>query len=1349
MNEVILPPSPNWYFSSILACANDGTVSWGARNAIVVAKPDEESGSLSYSFIDRAHTDRVTTLAFSPEKKDGILRLVSGGDDNVIKIWNLTNLEKEQENTRLDTTHKVVAVDWSKNNKDLIAYVSESRFLVIWNVKCDTSQVINLGFKVKPTCLSCCPHDSFIVSIGITSGLVYIVDIRGSGTIKYKLRGHDRDIVSLSWCPIPVNVLEEDKSTREYLLASGSKDRQIFIWKAGTDGRNQLQLSFPTAPLETTSHKSKVNSSSGNFTSIFWLKPTILLSSLPWGELVSWDLSGNVKKRTPELIHAKHSKGIFAIAAPVYNTKETNENGQVENWRTANDIKSIWTVSQDRQIICCNLINNQTCFDYIITSQGGFVYCLDASPIDTNQIAFGVGDSAIRVWNLSEPNKNILQPQILWEQIKGKVRSLAWHPEKENILAFATNEGRVGTFDIYSKKPPTLYKQYHRHVVYTIGWGPAPDVNGFALYSCGDNELVYYNPEKNNDVPTSVKTKDCTEFCWKSDKSLLAIGFSDGSISFYNRDLSQCGSTMHVLSKPIQDFKWHPISTLADSNISEMQNYLAVAVNSTTITIFDISINNSEDESEKLTFKTVAVLNGHSEKVVSLAWSPHISGYLASGSYDRTVQVWKIHTSGDHEIIASYVSHSAPINCCMWSPLSHDLIITGSIDFSLRIWSISAQKNVLSEIPKIPTRGKRTKKKKTKVEELSKDDTNVVNNEKQEQIKFITSSQNQKEIDEDNTQSLSDSKSIKKKKIKKISHFPGYSQLTLDSKLWCKSIQHLLNFQKSDNCIEQITNGCAKIVVHEEIPPNDSTEIPYFFSSKEDLTESLSQEKKILEQNGHYNICTELDHWSGNLKDNLQKAQKDKHLNDFMVSLAPSISTKFWEELCEAYANQLVFEDSPHKAVSYFLMINKFEEAVNVLRTFKLYKELYALITLRLDSNDPLIKEVLDEWAYQAQKDGDFPSAIACHIKIGNLEKAANLLDRRNDLDSLLLAINVAKVANNPVLTKSLADKAISKALSKNDIDAAKSIIKTNHLIKYREIEVEIFNELNEFQTNVDNNEIYKWLKGEATNLSLLDKISKQFPECPKEYSSLSNVQEVSDSESNITLIQIQASRQIGLSILSSEKKQKIAHLLKAADIIYQFEKSPTEAKRFLLIKYLYAFDTRKFTDCNSIYNYNENKFGGSLRAYLCCALVSWYGLDSQLTSEEKSKMLETLIPILKTYVVDLISKESVMYWTAVNEVKTLDGELSSTMGNFIKSSDEALKEVSTIEKLNLLKTTVAALQAEIVCTPNPMSSYAAMIELIMEININSMQADLLKLVTDTMEQSYSMAKNESPSIVE
>lgn len=93
MNEVTLPPSPNWYLNSIFACSKDGTIAWGARNAIVIAKRQKESKILNYSIIKDAHTDRVTSLAFSPQygQEDKNL-LVSGGDEFTVRIWNLDNL---------------------------------------------------------------------------------------------------------------------------------------------------------------------------------------------------------------------------------------------------------------------------------------------------------------------------------------------------------------------------------------------------------------------------------------------------------------------------------------------------------------------------------------------------------------------------------------------------------------------------------------------------------------------------------------------------------------------------------------------------------------------------------------------------------------------------------------------------------------------------------------------------------------------------------------------------------------------------------------------------------------------------------------------------------------------------------------------------------------------------------------------------------------------------------------------------------------------------------------------------------------------------------------------------------
>lgn len=94
MNEVTLPPSPNWYLSSILSCANDGTVAWGARNYIVVGKPQGNSKILNYFVIANAHPDKVTSLAFSPEYGLATKNLiVSGGEEHIVRIWNLDTMD--------------------------------------------------------------------------------------------------------------------------------------------------------------------------------------------------------------------------------------------------------------------------------------------------------------------------------------------------------------------------------------------------------------------------------------------------------------------------------------------------------------------------------------------------------------------------------------------------------------------------------------------------------------------------------------------------------------------------------------------------------------------------------------------------------------------------------------------------------------------------------------------------------------------------------------------------------------------------------------------------------------------------------------------------------------------------------------------------------------------------------------------------------------------------------------------------------------------------------------------------------------------------------------------------------
>lgn len=130
------------------------------------------------------------------------------------------------------------------------------------------------------------------------------------------------------------------------------------------------------------------------------------------------------------------------------------------------------------------------------------------------------------------------------------------------------------------------------------------------------------------------------------------------SIMFYDQNLKKRKSTIHYFRSMVNCLVWHPESTTTDEWTSSTANYLAVA-SDWSIVIFDMSelikemeTESTEDciekedsnEERKLhaSWKIVATLNGHIDKVVCLAWSSHCSGHLVSGSYDNVAQVFDL-----------------------------------------------------------------------------------------------------------------------------------------------------------------------------------------------------------------------------------------------------------------------------------------------------------------------------------------------------------------------------------------------------------------------------------------------------------------------------------------------------------------------------------------------------------------------------------------------------------------------------------------------------------------------------------------------------------------------------------
>lgn len=1385
MNEVTLPPSPNWYLNNVMSCSKNGTVAWGSRHTIVIGQPKENSKILEYSIILNAHSERVTSLCLSPEFDNSEKRLlVSAGDDHNVKIWKVDTLTTTLTNSILDAKQKVIGVDWSKNDPNLICYASAEGFLVSWNIAFDTNQIIPLG-KATPTCISCCPHDPNLVALGSKKGTVLIVNIQGSGSVIYNLRGHDVEVVSLSWCPVSSNIFVEN-GARDLLLASGGKDRSIFFWRAGGDGRFQCQIMLPQNPLDSQKHRSKLGAGSFNWTALCWAEAKLILISSAFGELISWDLTKFSGKNKPvyQTIHTCHNRGLFCIATDV----QIENNDRQPNWREKNS-RRIWTLGQDRQVICCDLLEDKSTIEYRIPTQGGYVYCLAACPLDTTQIAFGSGDAMLRIWNLSEPHESQFEIATLWQKIMGKVRALSWHPEKENLLAFGTGEGRIGIYDTNAKKPPLLYRQYHRNVIYSLHWGPAPDVQLYALYSCGDGELVFYNPENPDKDPKSVIKKDCTEFAWKPDYSCMAVGSEHGKISFFDRNLKELEDCIYnPLRTAVHCLAWHPESTETDLSMSPLQNYLAVAFNSSTITIFDIcDLKVSTDEKEtvnvvdatesKAFYKTVAILSGHTEKVVSLIWSPHQSGFLASGSYDNTIQIWKVETQ---EIIATFTGHLGPVFSCMWSPLDPDFMISGSADFTVQIWKISEQEAIMPT-EKPTSRKVKTKKKKNNLEKA----LTLKSNDNEEDLSKSRANEQQ--------QNVLEKKNNSKKDSKKREYFTVYSKRLNTKTAVLESIRTLINSVKGENESEkegeseekEKTGDVSRNVeensekqgetegvkesreklsetveerekveekekesreikeINEVTESNDNdkqlesreTNVPSIFAGKEHVLDIIKEEKPFLNSRGQYNAVLELDVWCNKLMETLKEAVKEKRLTDYLVSLAPSLSMKTWQEMCEAYAMQLISDGHINKAVCYLLKIHRIHQAVGAFFNAKMYREAYALAALKLDPQDPLVENILRDWATSTTREGSFEEAVQCYVKLKDFKKAAQLLSRRKEVSFLDVAAELAEMGEDIKLSDSLAEQAVNESLLISDFETANSICEKYSRIRHRQIHVNAFKVIKNALDTSSPKSISDWLEGKSRKNGVLESL-QNFPSNGDLYlelgKSIFNAPPKCENE-----LWINVSHQISLAALSESENQLTKHILMGLQIICSYEKTQyhrDETSESLLLKFLSILENKDPSSEESLFS-KKNERTKALRAYLCYGFLNWF-TEEYLRKEDTEKNYDFMMNTIEKYIKDVFDKETVKHWTGVNEIVKLEALLALNIGKTQTPEDEKLEPALTVERLDHLRFDGKQFLENRVSTPNPMDAYVASFDFVNQISNENVKIQMKKLIDDAWQEA-------------
>ncbi|KAG2456186.1 gem-associated protein 5 isoform X1 [Polypterus senegalus] len=748
MHERLLPPSPNWYCSRCCDVNAKGLLGFGGKNSVYLLSVTAASPVVSGEL--KGHTERVSGFAFChyPGQDD---ICASCSDDGTVKIWDSYKQIKLKEHKNHQST--ITALHWSPLVKDLVVSGDEKGIVICyWYNRNDTQ-----CFFPEPRnifCLSCSPHNENHIAIGYKDGMVVIIDISRKSEVIHRLRGHDDEIHSLAWCHQPLEefyvrhdeVLESevasggngvDLAGKECYLASGSKDQTVRVWST-TRGKGVMTLKLPFLKRRGASVDPSVKERL--WLTVHWCKgrSTQIVSSCFGGELILWDLTKSGKQKWTlfgsSVDGQNHTRIAFNLCSIL-----------------AEDRELVFSTSMDRDVKCWDLSTLDCC--WTLPSLGGFVYCLNFSPLDTGSLAVGVGDNMIRTWN-TLTIQNRYDTKIFWQGIKSKVTALAWHPLKENWLAFGTDDGKVGIFDTYSNKPPQISASYHRKTIYTLAWGPPVPPLSFGgerekqsltLYSCaGEGTIFQHNAWKLTEEATDIdkviretngikhKLQAHSDLNWKPDGKILAVGNEDGSIEIFQAlDLKLlCSIQQH--HKIINALCWH------HGHASQEDASYLLASGSNNAIIYVHNLKNlivSPPDTPITMMESYRTLTGHTAKITGLAWSPHHDGRLVSVCYDGTAQLWDVMKD---EPLCNYRGHKGRLLCVQWSPVDPDVIWTGGDDFTVQEWCVSKQEHLkppkgkkgieLEKKRASQAKPKARKKKKTSVKECDKKEgSDVVN----------------------------------------------------------------------------------------------------------------------------------------------------------------------------------------------------------------------------------------------------------------------------------------------------------------------------------------------------------------------------------------------------------------------------------------------------------------------------------------------------------------------------------------------------------------------------------------------------------------------------------------------
>lgn len=812
---------------------------------------------------------------------------------------------------------------------------------------------------------------------------------------------------------------DEEGETR-MILVTGSRENVIFFWD------HETGVAVDKIMLSSNQHSNK-RLFPGIFITVAWVNPSKIVANNVSGHVYEWNLSFFYRGSR---VRMTANRGIrYPVDMAIYLIRAQGSIGEHNP-----NVDYVWCQSINRKIFGLSVGDKpEIVVDLSCLATGNT--CVTENPLESTILAIGCVDRNLVTLNLASIAYNAVNCVRFMNKICSKVTALAWHPERENFIAFGTAEGRIGLLDTNSPNNiPVLLNSFLSTDVYTLKWSEMTDEfsqKSTVLFATGKSKLAYYKMiGAHKHEPVELQQFGMVS-CVSASGHYLFVGTQDGVV--YVNDVNNSLKQLYRRN----------VSRRYVCSMQYKDNVLSVASNENIIRLIDFS-NGMDDQVED----NIKLLEGHTEGVCCLRWGHGDSKLLVSGSFDNTVRVWN---TVDCSCIALYRNIDS-VFCATFSPIQENIIILTGKGTTLAFFDYTKYPVTQNALAKKPRPSVKWASEEDRNDKKASRDKKKAGKPLEQPQKYngalnITGNVDNNSVAPDvvptmsvpvnghakQTASLEETSNIKlETEVDELAEhlstikFKEIKPVALKSNV--PTTFHLAN--KEINKPTDVLACLVKLIDYEEPKEDDldeqgaEEESPkavdsegrrYFneklFMSEQDLKELIDDETKHHVTANTVSIGAILLPQIGfRLKEVIIQRIASKKLTDQLVALAPSISYEFWRKCCEAYGYQLLEKQYPLASIPYFLASHKISEAIDYLCKHKYFREAWAICKLRKARDDPIYEQVAAEWATYLETSGNLEGAALVWTASKKYTNAIAALSKRKeiteDIQGTIAALN-------------------------------------------------------------------------------------------------------------------------------------------------------------------------------------------------------------------------------------------------------------------------------------------------------------------------------------------------------